>query len=333
METGLDLSVEMEAQPVHRTISGFWTRLVAIVLDSLILGIVGFVSGLFFFNLYAQLGGWGHLIGFGVDSIYFGTLNSAIGKGQTIGKRIMKIEVTDKSGEHIALGRSLLRNTILGVPFFLNGVLLPPSVVMSPIGYVIGFIVFGIGGAIIYLYIFNRRTRQSLHDLGVGTFVTKTSPKGSVRSISVWNLHLAVVGVWFIAVVGLLAFMPALSQKGVFPELVAVQKSIQSSGKVHVATAIVGKSWGMTSGKKWESTYFQTNAIWKERPGDYGAAAREIAAIVLKNYPEVMKKDVLTITVTYGYDIGIARSWRSQTVQHSPQEWQEILRKSGLDEG
>jgi uncharacterized RDD family membrane protein YckC len=301
--------------------------LLAIVLDGFTLGIVGFVSGLFFFDFYARSGGWGRLIGFGFDSIYFGILNSAIGKGQTMGKRIMKIEVTNKLGEHITLGQSLLRNTILGVPFFLNGILAPASLFMSPIGYVIGFIVFGIAGATIYLYIFNRRTRQSLHDLVVGTFVSKTSPQGSVPPIPLWRPHLAVIGVWFVIVVGLLFFIPALSQRGVFPELSAVQKSIQSSGKVHVATAMVGKSWGTTSGKKWESSYFRTNAIWKERPSDYEGAAREIAAIVLREYPGVMKKDVMAVTVMYGYDIGIARLWRSQNIQHSPQEWREILRK------
>ena len=327
MGTILDSRIATGVTSAHRTISGFWGRLLAIVLDGFVLGIVGFVSGLFFFDFYARLGGWGRLIGFGADSMYFGILNSAIGKGQTIGKRIMKIEVTNKFGEHIPLGQSLLRNTILGVPFFLNGILAPPSLVMSPVGYVIGFIVFGIGGAIIYLYIFNRRTRQSLHDLVVGTFVTKTTPQGSVPLIPLWRPHLAIIGVWFITILGLLVFIPALSQRGVFPELLAVQKSIQLSGKVHAATATVGKSWGTSSGKKWESNYFRTNAILKERPSDYEGAAREIAAIVLRDYPEVMKKDVMAVTITYGYDIGIARSWRSQNVQHSPQEWQDILRK------
>jgi uncharacterized RDD family membrane protein YckC len=327
METTLDSGIEIGAPPAHRIISSFWRRLLAIVLDGLILGIVGFLSGLFFFDFYAQLGGWGRLIGFGIDSIYFGVLNSAIGKGQTIGKRIMRIEVTNKLGKHITLGQSLLRNTILGVPFFLNGIIAPVNLVMSPIGYVIGFIIYGIGGAIIYLYIFNRRTRQSLHDLVVGTFVTRISLRGSVPSIILWRPHLAIVGVLLIIVVALLVFVPALSQKGKFPELLAVQESILSSGKVHMATVMVGESWGTTSGKKWESNYFRTNAIWKERPSDYKVAAKEIAAIVLRDYPEIMKKDIMVVTVMYGYDIGIARSWRSQTFRHSPQDWQEILRK------
>lgn len=128
---------------------------------------------------------------------------------------------------------------------------------------------FGLGGAIIYLYIFNRRTRQSLHDIVAGTFVPKRSPQGSVSFTPLWKGHIAVVGIWFILIIGLSFFIPALSQRSVFPELLEVQKSIQSSGRVHVATAGVGTSWGSSGGKKWESTYFQMNAIWKERPGDY----------------------------------------------------------------
>jgi len=93
MGTILDSRIATGVTSTHRTISGFWGRLLAIVLDGFVLGIVGFVSGLFFFDFYARLGGWGRLIGFGADSMYFGILNSGIGKGQTIGKRIMKIEV------------------------------------------------------------------------------------------------------------------------------------------------------------------------------------------------------------------------------------------------
>lgn len=118
METSFDSSVEMGTSPPLRAISGFWRRLIAIVLDGVLLGIVGFISGFFFFEFYAQLGGWGRLIGFGIASLYFGVLNSVIGKGRTIGKRIMKIEVTDESGRNVTLGRSFLRNTILAAPFF-----------------------------------------------------------------------------------------------------------------------------------------------------------------------------------------------------------------------
>jgi uncharacterized RDD family membrane protein YckC len=308
----------------HRTISGFWRRLAALLLDGLLLGLVGFVCGLFMFDPLAQLGGWGRVIGFLIALPYFGILNSAVGKGQTTGKRLMSIEVVDRSGRHISLPRSLLRFVILGVPFFLNGALIPPSVMMSPIGYVIGFILFGFGGAIIYLYVFNRRTRQSLHDVAIGTFVTKNAPPGEVAG-SVWRPHFVVVGIWLVAVIGLSVAMTSLSQKGVFPGLLDVQQAIQASGKVHVATVNVGKSRRIVDGSRSETTYFYSNAIWKQRPEDEESAVRSIASIILRNYPEIAEKDVLTVNITYGFDIGIARAWKSYASTHSPKEWQQLV--------
>ena len=308
----------------HRATSGFWHRIFAFIIDGLLLGIVGFICGLLLFDSLAQLGGWGRLIGFLVALAYFGILNSAIGKGQTVGKRLMKIEVVDRIGQHIPLGSSLLRCIILTTPFFLNGALIPPKVMMSSVGYIIGFILFGFGGAIIYLYVFNRRTRQSLHDFMLGTFVTKTSSSGDVFG-SVWRTHILVVAIWFVAVIGLSVFVTHLGQNRVFPGLLRVQQAIQNTGKVHVATVNVGKNWRIVNGLRSETTYLNSNAIWKKRPRDEVSAARSVASIILHNYPQIMDKDLLTVTVTYGFDIGIARAWQSYTSSHSPKEWKELL--------
>lgn len=312
------------AESDHRAISGFWRRVLALIIDGLLLGLAGFTCGVLLFDPLAQLGGWGRLVGFIIALIYFGILNSAMGKGQTVGKRLMKIEVVDRAGRHISLARSLLRYTILGTPFFLNGVLIPPSVMMSPVGSLIGFIIFGLGGAIIYLYIFNRRTRQSLHDLLAGTFVTKTAPAGDVTG-SIWRPHLVVVGIWLVAVIGLSVAMESLSQKGVFPGLFNVQQAIQESGKVHVATVNVGKIWQNVGGSRSEATYFHSRAIWKQRPEDNEAAARSIASIILLTYPDIEDIDMLTVSIAYGYDIGIARAWEVNTFSHAPNAWQRML--------
>ena len=92
-----------------------------------------------------------------------------------------------------------------------------------------------------------------------------------------------------------------------------------------MASAIVGKSWSTVGGKQSEATYFHSNAIWRERPKDSEVAAQQVASLILQNYKGIVDKDVLAVTITYGYDIGIARAWRTQRVQHSPSEWQEIL--------
>jgi hypothetical protein len=81
---------------------------------------------------------------------------------------------------------------------------------MTPIGFLIGFILFGFGGAIVYLYVFNRRTQQSLHDLVVGTFVTRAFPHGKVVG-SIWRPHLIMVGLWLVAVIGIEEVSPGES--------------------------------------------------------------------------------------------------------------------------
>jgi uncharacterized RDD family membrane protein YckC len=130
-----------------------------------------------------SLGGWSRLVESCVALVYFGVLNSSIAWGQTIGKRVMQIQVVDRSGHSISPGRSFLRSAVLVVPFSLNGLVIPPRAMMYLIFFFTGFILFGFGDAIVYLYIFNRHTRQSLHDLIVGTCVTQTT------SGRTYNLH------------------------------------------------------------------------------------------------------------------------------------------------
>jgi uncharacterized RDD family membrane protein YckC len=322
-----DASHLADQGPAQAVISGFWRRLLAFILDGLLLGLVGFVLGLFWFDPLARLGGWGRLLGFCVALVYFGLLNSAIGGGQTFGKRVMKVRVVDRSGQPISPGRSFLRYTVLGAPYFLNHLLIPPSVTMSPIGLLIVFILLGFGGAIVYLYIFNRGTRQSLHDLVAGTFVTRTTPPGQVVG-SIWRPHLIVVGGWFMAVIGFCVAMADLSRQGVFPGLLKVSKGIQATGKVHMAEVFVGKTWSIGGSNRKETSYFKANVVCKVPPFDRKDVAQEIASIVLRVYPEAKDMDVIAVTIAYGYDIGLASAWKSQLIRHSPSEWRDILAKT-----
>jgi uncharacterized RDD family membrane protein YckC len=291
-------------------------------LDGTFLGLVGAVSGLFLFDTYARMGGWGRLIGFCVAMAYFGVMNSSICKGRTIGKRLMGIEVVDAAGRNISLPRSCLRYFILGVPFFLNGA---PIANSGPAAYVAGFLVLGLGGAIPYLYVFNRRTRQSAHDLATGTYVVMAGGSGAINAKPIWRTHLVIVGAWCIAVVGFCFFAPSLAKIGPFPDLLAVQQKIQASGKVSSASVFAGESWAYHNGEKRETSSLQAIAVMINRPTDYEALAGEIAATTLANYPGIAKKDVLIVTVCYGYDIGIAQTWTRQSFQHSPLEWENML--------
>ena len=312
-------------------ICGFWRRLFAFVIDVTILGVVGIGIGALFYDSLAELGGWGRLLGFSVALLYFGLLNSSICGGQTIGKRILKIKVINIDQKTISVPKSILRFMILGIPYFLNGALIPPEILINTfVSLLLGIVVFFGCGAIIYLFIFNRNTRQSLHDLITGTYVVNISSEAALPAEPIWKGHLAIVGTLFVAVIVLITIViPKFASKEPFSDLLAVQKDIQESGLVHVATVTVGKSSGTNlstdGGGKWESTYFATNAVLRHRPTDYDTVTTKIASIIFDTYPQIMEKNSVVINATYGYDIGIASAWNSQRVQHTPQEWKELL--------
>ncbi|WP_413701976.1 RDD family protein [Psychromonas sp. KJ10-10] len=65
----------------EKWICGFWRRIGALFIDTLVLGIFGYIVGLFLEDTFVQIGGWGRLIGFAVSISYFGIMNSALSNG------------------------------------------------------------------------------------------------------------------------------------------------------------------------------------------------------------------------------------------------------------
>jgi len=189
---------------------------------------------------------------------------------------------------------------------------------------VVGLILFGLQAAVLYLYLFNRATRQSIHDVLADTYVVKASVPGRVQAGRIWKGHWVVLlGLLVVAVVISTLVAPKFMQMTPFAQLRPVLEKILDSGKVHGAQVFLGKSWG-THG---ESKYVHAQVTWKGRPENSEKATDEIAAIVIETYPQIMEQDLLVVTVSYGYDIGIASAWKSYTASYTPKEWQDRVKK------
>jgi hypothetical protein len=67
------------------------------------------------------------------------------------------------------------------------------------------------------------------------------------------------------------------------------------------------------------------NAKMKDAPVDDEAAMREIAAVVLKDYPDVEQDDLLSISVSSGFNIGIYWSSVSKGYRYSPEKWKSMI--------
>ncbi|MEH6418714.1 RDD family protein [Pseudomonas sp. CGJS7] len=298
--------------------AGFWRRSIAFIVDSLVLGVVGALAGWALFDVFARMGGYGRAVGFVVALAYFGVMNSTLFAGQTLGKRLLGVRVAGKNGSLLSLPQSLLRYSVLGVPFFLNGASLDTQVLFSPVGYVLSLVIFGGMLSILYLYVFNRRGRRSLHDLAVGSsVVTAQTPIAAVAPAPVWRVHLAVVGVILVAAVLVPAFAGRLAQSDYFKDLSAAYDAVGAEPSVR--SVQLTHNTAFRSGRpNVESVVAQVNLT--ERRVDDRAFAEHIARIILANDKKARGMSAIHVSLVYGYDLGISTSWHSKHYRFAPEE-------------
>jgi uncharacterized RDD family membrane protein YckC len=301
-----------------RVIAGFWRRLGAFVIDVVMLGIVGLILGTLFFDPLARMGAYARLIGFAMALAYFGICNSRIGGGQTLGKRWLGVRVVDAHDQLLSLPRSLLRYAVLGIPFFCNGLPMAPGLVMStPVGYVLALIVFGGMFATVYLYIFNRRTRQSLHDLVVGSYVERFDRVAqSVPFPVMWRGHFVVVALLAAIALSAPAVASRFAQSQMFAGLLPLSKTLMA--QPHVLTAQVGRNTMWFNGNV---SHSMQSVLRLDAPlTEDDAMARRVAQQMAKGDPDIANEDAVVVTLVYGYDMGIASGWKRHGYSFRPGE-------------
>lgn len=299
-------------------IAGFWRRIGALIIDSLILGLLGQVLGLFFESFFVDIGGWGRLIGFFIALAYFGVLNSRLANGQTLGKRIFKIRVVGHLNEPIVFSTSVLRYVVLSTPFLLNGAALPDAVLFSFFAYIISLLVFGGFFSVFYLYLFNRRTRQSLHDIVAGTFVVHTRADFEMPE-NIWKPHYYAVGIICVAAILVPVLTGSLAKQETFAGLFETRTAIMEKFDVRSAGVSYGTTrfTSNTSGTQ-TTTYVNADiSLRQKRISDEGFA-RSIAKVIAETYPDARDKNVIQVNLVYGFDIGIANRWSNRIHRFDP---------------
>jgi uncharacterized RDD family membrane protein YckC len=99
-------------------IAGFWIRLGSDLLDALVLGVVGFVIATVFRSSLLRLGERAAILGAPITLLYCGILQSQIGGGQTLAKRLLGLRVLRLDGQYLSLDRSLVRWSITGMLWY-----------------------------------------------------------------------------------------------------------------------------------------------------------------------------------------------------------------------
>jgi len=320
--TSFSSRVSAESNP-GRTIAGFWRRLAAFLIDLTVLSAIGFFLGLVFSEPFIRMGSLGRLIGFAIALPYFGVLNSAVFGGQTIGKRLLDIKVVGRNGGLISLPRSTARASVLILPYFLNGLYFPfiplPNTLNLVISWLLMLIVFGMGLSIVYLFLFNRRTRQSLHDVLLKTFVILEKAEDVAPRREIWPVHYAVTACILVASVTLPYFLSGNVKLD--PGMTVLYKNLQQTGK-YTFVEITDMKHKMGSV---HSTSIDVKVWMKEKPETFRSAAENIAAKVFSLFPEVEARDYLAVSISRGFDIGIWSVSRTESFNLTPERWRKQL--------
>lgn len=306
-------------------IAPVWRRAVAFLIDVLILGLIGVAAGALLFAPFSAMGAWGRLLGFAIAVLYLGCTQSAMGGGRSPGMRVLGLRVVTRGGELLSLPAAFLRTGIFCLPYFFYGVAADPAPgpawLATGVSLLCGALLFGI----LYLLLFNRPARQSLHDLAVGAVVVKGGPgKADLPAGPLWRGH-AVVAAVALLVLCVAAVLPSqrLEEDARVAPLRALQQTLVAMPGVERAGVFLGSY--STTGSPAPTRRLDINIFLAAEPADPDPLARRIAQTVLQNFPQAAGQDAIVVTFIVGYDIGIARAARTRHFAYTSAQWRAIL--------
>jgi uncharacterized RDD family membrane protein YckC len=169
---------DAHAQPNEGgSIAGFWVRVVADALDAVFLFVAGWTLSLPFHTAFARLGERGVFVGLAISLAYTGVLQSRLGGGQTLGKRLLGLRVVRLDGTLLSLDRSLVRYALMGVLVYQGAVAYALAALLPflPLAFVQTVFV-GIAGTLFIgcvLVVPFHPLKRGLHDLLAGTIVIR----------------------------------------------------------------------------------------------------------------------------------------------------------------
>jgi hypothetical protein len=240
----------------------------------------------------------------------------------------MHLQVVDKSGATIPFSKALGRYAVFGVPYFLSEATFPVTRTPWAVSTMAFLIISGLGGATFYLMLFNRRTRQGVHDLVAGSYVADADIVGPLRTQPIWTMHWVILGS-LLVVLSIAAGVVnskvtkwgTSAQLSTYGQLLEDVRLIEGLEGVEAARA--QDSVGHADEQK--STVLVINVYWSGNSDDEPALARKVAGLILQHDPSAQKHDSIRIEINRGYVLGMASAHIAHVYQHTPSEWSAIL--------
>ena len=311
----------MTEQQAAQPWAGFWRRVGAFAIDSVLIGAVGYLIGALAFDVVARMGQWARLVGLLLAMLYFGLLGSRIANGQTLGKRLLRLRVEALDGGALSVGKATARAFILALPIVLNGFASrSDGGVLSYVLLVLGAtVLFGLGLAQLYLLIFNRPSRRMVHDLIAASVVVRADVHAAAAPLSARHARIALgLSLGVLVLISAVSLYFAQLSAGSFAGLKSSLNAVEALPTVMTAT--VGENTSVIVTAQTGKTTRQTlviNARLNAWPKDLNAEAARIAQAALATY-RLKPGQGVSVGMRYGFDLGIASGWRSYGISYPP---------------
>ncbi len=310
-------------------IVGFWLRLVADVIDAIILGIFGFLLTLPFTDLLYDIGENGLWIGFLVTFLYTGILQSHIGNGQSLAKKILSIQVLSTDGNYLSLYKSFLRYSIIALIFYNSWIWLGltslfPFLNNMLLGSIYTYIILILILSVILLVAFHPQKR-GLHDLIVGSIVVKFGLYDEVKinemySLSKQNRAYILVGISSLFLI--IGSMILINNNNETFELIGELSTLQDRiDKETEFTNIQLTQNTYTDSYDNKTTSINIGAFVSKELYDsdklYQEEKKKVVNIIIENYMHIDDTDIISIQIRTGYNIGIWKYYIKMNERYS----------------
>ena len=284
-----------------------WRRIFAFIIDTIVLGIAGMILGFSLSGPFESLGLYGRFVGLIIAVLYFGLLNSRLGRGQTLGKKFLKIKVVNSKKEFLSVPQAIVRAFILYFPVTISGFFMSVLISNFPLGMFLIDIFMILVLVTIYLIFFNSPAKRVLHDLIVNSYVINAGAEYDELNYPLNKKHFIFLGVIILLVIVLSAAASLMFGKLGLKTLLETSKYIQRTYNVRLTGVSFNYQKNFNTGRT--TGMVAVGVMTKDIVNK--PLAQNIARAIYDRTPNINDFDVIYVTLTRGYDIGISSGYTS----------------------
>jgi hypothetical protein len=222
---------------------------------------------------------------------YFTAFDSAWGGGRSLGKRALDIAVVRADGTLIPAIAALARAAVVSVPLFIDHRTLSTDSLPTTAVHLIAYAALM---ATLYLFVFNRSSRQSLHDLALGTLVVRGAGALPAR-VSTWKGHWVVVGLIVLWTASNVLLFASDSEDKAITELRLIEKDVAGLPFVRSVRAVDRTQKCRSCSDRRETKFVALRLDLRHSLSDRDAVLRQVADVAFANHEQFFDQRKLRI--------------------------------------